>query len=103
MIYEEQARPIKPKNDHAGGRTDFGMNTVMSQRLCVSLRYYNVISDKDIFNFKKIYSYDRCTNSIHFNTPLLIIYLSAIETLICHREIELDRVYFLRFCTNYHT
>ena len=34
---------------------------------------------------------------------LLIIYLSAIETLICHTEIEVDRVYFLPFCTKYDT
>ena len=32
------------------------------------------------------------------NTPLLIIYLSAIETLISHREIDYNRVYFLRLC-----
>ena len=40
---------------------------------------------------------------INFNISLLIIYLSAIETLICHTEIEVDRVYFHRFCTKYKT
>ena len=29
------------------------------------------------------------------------IYLSAKETLICHTEIEVDRVCFLPFCTKY--
>ena len=37
------------------------------------------------------------------NTPSLIIYLSAIETPICHREIEFNRVYILRFSTKYDT
>ena len=59
--------------------------------------------DIDIFNYKKKYSDDRCPNPIHFNTPLLIIYLSSIETLICHRDIEFDRLHFLQFCTNYDT
>ena len=36
-------------------------------------------------------------------TLLLITYLSAIETLICQREIEFDRVYFVWFCTYYDT
>ena len=31
------------------------------------------------------------------------MYLSAIETFICHREIKFKRVYFLRFCTKYDT
>ena len=39
----------------------------------------------------------------YFNTPLLMIYLSATEALIFHIEIELNRVYFLRFCTKYDT
>ena len=36
-----------------------------------------------------------------FNTSLLIIHFSAVETLICHKEIEFNRVYFLRFRKNY--
>ena len=31
----------------------------------------------------------RCPDSVHFNAQLLIIYLSAIETLICQREMSL--------------
>ena len=33
-------------------------------------------------------SCNRCPNPVYFDTPLLIIYLSAIETFICHRKIE---------------
>ena len=40
---------------------------------------------------------------IQFNILLLIIYLSAIETLIFHTEIEVNKVYFLQFCTKYRT
>ena len=38
-----------------------------------------------------------------FNTLMIILYLSAIETLICYRDIEFNSVYFLRFCTKYDT
>ena len=31
------------------------------------------------------------------------MYLSAIEILICYTKIEVNRVYFLRFCTKYDT
>ena len=31
------------------------------------------------------------------------MYFSGMETLICHEEIESDRVSFLRFCTKYVT
>ena len=41
------------------------------------------------------------TDPVNFNTSLLIIHFSAIETLICHKEIEFNRVYFLRFRKNY--
>ena len=44
------------------------------------------------------YSYDRCSNPVYFNTLSLIICFSAIETLICQREIECNTVYFLWFC-----
>ena len=40
---------------------------------------------------------------VYFNIPLLIMYLSAIEILICYTEIEVNKVYFLRFCTQYDT
>ena len=32
---------------------------------------------------------------------MVIMYLSAIETLICHSDIEFNRVYFLLFGTKY--
>ena len=39
------------------------------------------------------------------NTPSIIIYLSAIKTLVKfnHEEIEFNRVYFRGFCTKYDT
>ena len=40
-------------------------------------------------------------NPVYVKIPWLVTHLSAIETLIYHREIEFDRVYFLRFCTNF--
>ena len=61
---------------------------------CSSYRYYQ---------FKRVYFYDRCTNPVYFNTPLLIIYLNTTEALICHTKIEFNRVYFLRLCTKYDT
>ena len=36
-----------------------------------------------------MYSYDRCPDPVYFNTPLFIMYLSAIETLKCHRKLSL--------------
>ena len=59
-----------------------------------------------VFSIKKKkvqYSYDPCPNLVYFNTPLFIMYLGVIEKLICYREIEFHRVYFLRFCTKYDT
>ena len=35
----------------------------------------------------------------YFNILLLVTYLRAIESLICHRIIEFNRDYFLRFRT----
>ena len=42
----------------------------------------------DIFNEKKSCGH-RCPDCVYFHTLLLIIYLSAIERLICHREMSL--------------
>ena len=36
-----------------------------------------------------MYRYFQCTDPVYFNTMLLIIYLSAIETLICRTETSL--------------
>ena len=47
--------------------------------------------------------YDLCPNPDYFITPLLITYLSAVETLIYYLEIEFNGVFFLRFCTKYKT
>ena len=37
------------------------------------------------------------------NTLLLITHLRAIETLVCRREMSINKVYFLRFRTKYDT
>ena len=50
-----------------------------------------------------MYFYARCPNPIYFDAPSMIIYLVAIETLICHSEIKFNRVYFLWFGTKYVT
>ena len=42
-----------------------------------------------IFNKKRKCCKHRCPDSVYFNTILLITYLSAIETLICPREMSL--------------
>ena len=49
-------------------------------------RYIEVI---DIFNKKRKCCSHRCSYSVYFNILLLIIYLSAAETLICRREMSL--------------
>ena len=44
----------------------------------------------NIFNRKKRKCCNhRCPDSVYFNKLLLIIYLSAVETLVCRREISL--------------
>ena len=43
----------------------------------------------DIFNKRRKSCNHRCPHSVYFHTLLLIIYLSAIETLICRREMSL--------------
>ena len=42
-----------------------------------------------IFNEKRKCCNHRCPDSVYFNMLLLITYLSAIETLICHRKMSL--------------
>ena len=42
-----------------------------------------------IFNEKRKCCNHRCPDSVYFNTLLLIIYFSAIETLVCSREMSL--------------
>ena len=55
----------------------------------VSLRQQNDIAVIDIFNKKRKCCNHRCPDSDYFNTSLLIIYLSAMETIICRREMSL--------------
>ena len=55
--------------------------------------FYRIVSPliavTDIFNkIRKCCNY-RCPDSVYFDTLLLIMYLTATETLICHREMSL--------------
>ena len=58
IIYDEQAWVYKPRDEKAQGRTDFGMNTVWWQTLCVSLRQQNFIAGRNIFSKKKFSVFD---------------------------------------------
>ena len=106
-----QCKELKKKNerwymmnelmvDQDQERTDSRINTVGWRMLCVLFRQKNAIAGIGIFDIKKVFLWSMPPSRI-FYTPLLIICLSAIETLVCHRKIEFDTVYFLRFCTKY--
>ena len=55
------------------------------------------------FQWKKYCCNHRCHDSVYFHSLFLIIYLSAIETLIWYMRNEFNRVYIVRFCTKYDT
>ena len=59
----------------------WGMNSVVYH--CVNK---NGIAVADFFNKKRKFCNHRCPDSVYFITLLLIIYLSAIETLTCRRK-----------------
>ena len=71
------------------GRTDLG------DGLCQATKAWSIIapierhSGIDIFIKKKECCNHRCHESVYFNTLLLIVYLSATDTLICRREMGL--------------
>ena len=69
-------------------------------KLGVSFRQYNDVAVIDIFNEKRKNCNHRCPDSVYFHTLLLIIYLSAIEWLICRREMSLIGSTFLSFAQN---
>ena len=58
------------------------------------------IAVTDFFNKKRKYCYHRCPDSVYFKTLLLVIYLSAIETLICRRKMSLKGSTSFRFAQN---
>ena len=55
---------------------------------------------KDIFNEKRKCCNHQCPDYVYFHTLLFVKYLSAIETLICHREISLTVSTSLGFAQN---
>ena len=58
-------------------------------KLGVSSCQQNDIVIIDIFNEKRKSCNHRCPDFVYFHTLLFIMYLSAIETLICRREMSL--------------
>ena len=54
---------------------------IVPMEFCSWYRYYQL---------KRLYFYHRCTNQVYINIPLLITYLSAIDTLFCLTEIEVN-------------
>ena len=65
-------------------------------KLGVSLGKWNDIAVIDIFDEKRKSCNHRCPDAVYFHRLLLIIYLSAIERLICHREMSL--IWSTSFC-----
>ena len=85
-MYDEQVQTKKAKDEQSQGRTNLGTNSI---KFGVSLRQQKDIAVIDIFNEKRKCCNHRCPDSVYFHTLLLIIYLSAIETLICYRKMSL--------------
>ena len=64
-IRTSQSHTNKSKDEQDQGRTDSGTNTIIAP-----IEWYNGFR---YYQLKKNYSYDRCTNPVYFDTPLLII------------------------------
>ena len=65
-------------------------STPPGDKAWLSLHHLNDIAVTDIFNGKKKKSCNhRCPDPVYFHMLLLIIYLSATERLICHKEMSL--------------
>ena len=77
------------------------MNTARLTKFVRIIAPIECYSGYRYFRYSKYH--DRSPNPGYFNTQIFIVYLRAIEKLICHRENEFNRVFFLRFCTNYDT
>ena len=72
----------------------------MAKGWCIIAPIERYIVVTDIFNDKRKCCNHRCLVSVSFLTLLLIIYLSAIETLICHKEMSLIGSTSLGFAQN---
>ena len=88
-MYDKQVWKNKAKHQQSQEQTDLGINSIRWQKVGISLRQQNHIAVKDIFNEKRKCCNHRCPDSVYFHTLLLIMYFSAIKTLICHRETSL--------------
>ena len=80
-MYDEQVWTNKANDKQSQGRTDLGMNPSDDKRLFYHCA--NNIWFIDIINEKRKCCNRRCPDSVYFHILLLIIYLSAIETLMC--------------------
>ena len=75
------------KDQHSQGQTEFGMNSSGDKGWCI-IAPIEQYSTYRFFNKTRKCCNHRCPDPIYFHTLLLIIYLSAIKTLIC-REMGL--------------
>ena len=89
LVWHLSREPVKTSPDEqdkglkvSGDELIWGW-TPSGDKVGISLRHIAVI---DIFNKKRKCCNHRCPDSVDFYTLLLIIYLTAIETLICRRE-----------------
>ena len=89
-MYDKRVRTNKAnRTNNLGNELIWGMKSVTLKKIGVSLRQENDIAVMYIFNKKMKCCNHRCPDSVYFNTLLLSIYLSAIETLVCLREMSL--------------
>ena len=102
-MYDEQVRATRQRTNNLRNELIWGLNfvselatvyyythrSVRVTKLGVSLRQQNNIAVIDIFNEKRKSCNHQCPDFVYFHTLLLIVYLSAVERLICHREMTL--------------
>ena len=90
----------RTKQRNNSGTNWFGGELRQVTKDDLSLRQKNDIAVIDIFNKKRKYCNHRCHDCVDFNTLLLILYLSAIETLVCRREMSLIGITSFGFAQN---
>ena len=86
-----------PKDKQAQGRNNCRIFGQVTKNVYINapIRYY---SRCRYFQFKKKnYSYDGCPNPFYLNTPLLIIYLTIVETLNCHKGFTSSVLHKIRY------
>ena len=97
VIYDEQAGRTGERTNNLRDELIRGRTPSDEKKLCASLHQYNEIAVTDIFNKKGKCCNLRCPDSdfyLFFYTMLLILYSSAIETLICRRDRQIPPLHF---------